>query len=676
MNMHFFDWMIVGGVFLIIASIALYSRQYLRSVADFISANRCAGRYLLVGAELMAAVSATQFVAKTEQCYVQGFPVNWWMIFIGLFALIKALSGWVLYRFRETRAMTLSQFFEIRYSRKLRIFSGAICWLSGVANYTIHPAVTSRLLVYFCGLPLTVDVFGFEIRTIVLVMFVMISIATFLTLSGGQIALMVTDFFQGQLMLVASLAVILFVFCNFDWAVVMETLKAAPEGQSMLNPFDQAGLSGFNIWFFVILGFLMFYNELTFQGNMGYYGAAKNPHEAKMSRIVATWRWLLPTLLYLVVAIVAYVIFNSASYSADAAVIQGSLDGLSDKWLQSQMRIPMTLVYLLPTGLMGLLVAMFIASSLSTDDTYLHAWGSILVQDVLLPLRKKERLSTKEHLKWLRISVILVAVIAFIAGSFIPFRDFVVMYFYITAAIFSAGAGAAIIGGLYWKKGTTAGAWSALVTGAFFATTGFVLRIVWTDVPALVNLAAECPLNGLQMTFLVSVISSLVYVIVSLFDRKEPFNLERMLHRGQYAIAGEHAVVQEDISLWRKLTGIGREFSRKDKILAWIATGWILSWILIALVGTIYYALSGGGISDDVWGIFWLAFLIIYFLVGFVVFCWYLIGGTRDVIDLFKTLKSIARNDGDDGTVIDHQSLAGAKRVDPILSRESCENEK
>ena len=661
--MHFLDWLIVGVVFVLIASIALYSRQYLRSVADFLSANRCAGRYLLVGAELMAAVSATQFVAKTEQCYVQGFPVNWWMMFIGLFALIKALSGWVLYRFRETRALTLSQFFEIRYSRKLRIFSGAICWLSGVANYTIHPAVTSRLLVYFCGFPVTCDIFGYEVRTIVVVMFVMISIATFLTLSGGQIALMVTDFFQGQLMLVTSLAVILFVFCKFDWAVVMETLQAAPEGHSMLNPFDQAGLKGFNIWFFVILGFLMFYNELTFQGNMGYYGAAKNAHEAKMSRIVATWRWLLPTLLYLVVAIVAYVIFNNDLYAADATAIQGTLDGFSDKWLQSQMRIPMTLVYLLPTGLMGLLVAMFIASSLSTDDTYLHAWGSILVQDVLLPLRKKERLSTKEHLKWLRISVITVAVIAFIAGSFIPFRDFVVMYFYITAAIFSAGAGITVIGGLYWKRGTTSGAWSALVSGAILATSGFVLRIMWTDIPALVKISEDCPLNGLQMTFAVSVVSTVVYVIVSLCDRQEPFNLERMLHRGVYALDGEHTEVQAKVSLWRKLTGISHEFSRKDRLLAWIATGWILSWILIALGGTLYYGLSGGGISDEAWGMFWLFFLIIYFVVGFGVFCWYLVGGTQDIINLFKTLKSMERNDGDDGTVVDHHNLSDEKQA-------------
>ena len=38
--------------------------------------------------------------------------------------LFVAISGWVIYRFRETRALTLAQFFEVRYSKKFRLFMG------------------------------------------------------------------------------------------------------------------------------------------------------------------------------------------------------------------------------------------------------------------------------------------------------------------------------------------------------------------------------------------------------------------------------------------------------------------------------------------------------------------------------------------------------------------------
>ena len=42
-----------------------------------------------------------------------------------------------------------------------------------------------------------------------------------------------------------------------------------------------------------------------------------------------------------------------------------------------------------PTGLLGLMCAAMLAAFISTHDTYLHSWGSILVQDVILPFRRK-----------------------------------------------------------------------------------------------------------------------------------------------------------------------------------------------------------------------------------------------------------------------------------------------
>ncbi|MDD3743915.1 MAG: hypothetical protein PHX54_09865, partial [Lentimicrobiaceae bacterium] len=247
---------------------------------------------------------------------------------------------------------------------------------------------------------------------------------------------------------------------------------------------------------------------------------------------------------------------------------------------------------------------------------------------------------------------------SFIAGAFIPFRDYVLMYFYITASVFGAGAGAAIIGGLYWRHGTTLGAWSSLITGAILSTIGFILRIIWSDIPILTQLASKCPLNGVQMTLVAALISLSVYVIVSLITSKKPFNLEYMLHRGKYAITGEHVKEQTQVPLWCRLTGIDKEFSRNDKILALLATTWILLWISAALIGSIYYGISGGNISDDAWGLFWLWYMVINFAVGVIVFVWYFIGGTRDVANLFKYLKDLKRDDKDDGTVLDYYSLS------------------
>jgi SSS family solute:Na+ symporter len=118
---------------------------------------------------------------------------------------------------------------------------------------------------------------------------------------------------------------------------------------------------------------------------------------------------------------------------------------------------------MLPTGLKGLFVAVMLCFLITTQDTYLHSWGTIFVQDVVLPLRKKA-FTPKQHVWLLRISIIFVAIFAFFFSLLYKQTDFILMFMAITGAVVS-GTGAMLIGGLYWRRGTTAGAISALTVG-------------------------------------------------------------------------------------------------------------------------------------------------------------------------------------------------------------------
>ncbi len=71
----------------------------------------------------------------------------------------------MIYRFRETGALTLAQFFEIRYSKRFRIFTGFLGFAAGIANFGIIPVVGARFMTYFLGLPQTIHVFGWEVAT-------------------------------------------------------------------------------------------------------------------------------------------------------------------------------------------------------------------------------------------------------------------------------------------------------------------------------------------------------------------------------------------------------------------------------------------------------------------------------------------------------------------------------
>ena len=72
MNMHAIDWLIVFGLLMFIVGLAFYTRKYTQSVADFLAANRCAGRYVLCISDGIAGVGAISIVACFEMYYAAG----------------------------------------------------------------------------------------------------------------------------------------------------------------------------------------------------------------------------------------------------------------------------------------------------------------------------------------------------------------------------------------------------------------------------------------------------------------------------------------------------------------------------------------------------------------------------------------------------------------------------
>ena len=90
-------------------------------------------------------------------------------------SLVISLTGFAIYRFRQTRALTLAQFLEARYSRNFRLFAGTLCWFSGILNYGIFPAITARVIIYFLGLPTEYILGGLAIQTFPAVMLAYLS---------------------------------------------------------------------------------------------------------------------------------------------------------------------------------------------------------------------------------------------------------------------------------------------------------------------------------------------------------------------------------------------------------------------------------------------------------------------------------------------------------------------
>ena len=639
MNLSTIDWSIVLIFLALMIAMVLFSKNLVRSVTDFLATGRTGGRYIISMFHGTAALGAITIIGALEQNYSAGFNSRWWEMPTAVILVAISVTGWVVYRFRRTKALTMAQFFEMRYSRAFRVFAGFLAFLSGVFNMVIFPSVSARFFIYFCGIPEIGEVFGISL-TFIAVTGAMVLIPLYFIFTGGHIAVMFTDFIQGVFVNIVFVVVVILLLVQVDWGHISEAVNAAPSGQSLINPFDADKVQDFNPWYFFIGMFGLIYTKLSWQGNSSFNIAAKSAHEARMADVLTNWRLIPQWGLFLVfVPVVANTIFNHSDFNGVAASINATLTSVGTVAEQSQLRVPMALNYLLPIGLKGAFVAIMLAAAVTCHNTYMHSWGSIFIQDCIMPLRKKP-FEPKQHLKYLKLSILGVGIAIFFLSILFQQPDKVFLFLNVSGAIFVGGSGAVIIGGLYWKRGTTAAAWAAMITGALTATINIVLKSV----------IENYPINGQWGWFMAMIAASVVYIVVSLLTPKPKLNMDKLLHRGEFSDHAKEKTGGETPSKGWKVLAWTKEFTRGDKIIYAVTIGWTVLWVLVFIAGTIYnFAVQP--IENSTWMQFWKIYTYIFLGISIIVTIWFTIGGIKNLREMISALRHNLRDHSDDGFV-------------------------
>ncbi len=690
--MSWIDWVIVVIPLLVVGWIGFKSQSYIKGVSDFLAAGRVAGRYVISVAAGEAGLGLISVIALFEYYYKSGLALSFWSTISVPVGLVMTLTGFMIYRYRQTRVMTMAQFFEIRYSKSFRIFTGILAFVSGVVNYALFPAVGGRFFVYYCNLPDTVDVFGLAISTYGLVMAIALGVALFVVLLGGQLMTMVTDCAQGIFAYFGYAVIIICILMTFSFSEFGQAMLDRPPGESFLNPFDTSKMTQFNLLYVFIGIFGSIYSRMSWQGSQGYNCAAKSPHEQKMGGVLSTWRGGFTFLSIMMLVVAAYTYMHHPDFANGAAQVTSELhtrinmdNATTTQTIRNQMLVPVALRHILPVGVTGIFAALMLFLMISTDTTYLHSWGSIFIQDVVMPLRKKP-MNPKKQITLLRLSIFGVAVFAWFFSYYFGQVTYILMFFAITGSIYLGGAGAVIIGGLYWKRGKTSGAWAAMIIGATIGVAGFLCQKFWgSDIyPFLEQNAPDMltafknhleaigstlpfvnwkvtpetfPFSGQEVLLLTMVMSITAYIGLSFVGKREEFNLDRMLHRGKYDVDHEHKTknaVAPKKGFKAVVLGIDDEYTKGDKILAWSVFIWSGKTFVIFLI-VVICNLCICRWSNEFWFTWWKYYTMpLSLIVGAVTTVWFSIGGTRDLIDLFKSLKNLKRSDLDDGRVIGH----------------------
>jgi SSS family solute:Na+ symporter len=186
---------------------------------------------------------------------------------------------------------------------------------------------------------------------------------------------------------------------------------------------------------------------------------AKNEDIARKTFLLGTPGQFIRLALPALIAMGAFAYFRNDSELAGYFFPKGTPD-----MSHAVEAMPLFLGKLLPAGFIGLLSAGLLAAFMSTHDSYLLTWGSVISHDIFAPL-KKVKIDGKREIWIARFAIVIIGIFLLVWGIWYELPESVWSYMAITGNIYLTGAASAIVGGLYWKHASKTGALAALLSG-------------------------------------------------------------------------------------------------------------------------------------------------------------------------------------------------------------------
>ena len=454
-NFGMVDWAIVICYPMISVVIGLIVRKYITNMKDFVTAGQglgtCLGIATLTGTEL----GLITVMYSAEKGFKYGFSSFHIALVAGVVTFFVGITGFLIYRLRTMGVLTIPGFYRRRFGRKTQILGGIMMAVAGILNMGLFLKVGAMFIVGITGM----DPTGHSLE---MVMGFLIALVLLYTCLGGMVSVVLSDYLQFVVLSIGMVVTTVLAVIHLGWNDIYEVVYEV-QGIAGFDPTvaPVEGGAGFGVEYIVWMCCMGLVGCAVWPTSVARALAADSPETVKKQ---FTWASLSYTIRFLVPyfwGICAFVFIYTQSPALKHLFVaeEGAKPILNNLYA-----MPVFLGQILPPVVIGIISAGMVAAFMSTHDSYLLCWSSVLTEDIVAPICN-DRMSPKVRVWLTRMFIVLIGVYVFWWGIFYKGSDDIWDYMAVTGGIYSSGALALLAGGLYWKRASSTGAVCALLTG-------------------------------------------------------------------------------------------------------------------------------------------------------------------------------------------------------------------
>jgi SSS family solute:Na+ symporter len=516
------DWAVValyaGG--LIILGL-LMSRRRIAPV-DYFLASR-ATHWPVIGLALLASnMSSTALVGLAGGAYAIGVSVydyEWSAVVILVFFCVFLLPSII-----RSQTYTMPEFLERRYDRRVRLYFAILTLFLNIfvdsAGVLYSGSLVGELL--FPGWPLW------------MIVALLAGTAGLYATLGGLRSVIYTEAVQAVVLMVGALMISIGAFSRAGgWHTVMQGV--APQALSLIRPIGDPGVP----WPGLLLGIplLGFYYWCTNQSIVQRMLSAKNIDHARWGALFAALLKLPVLFLIVLPGTCALLLFPRLPHP--------------------DLVYPNLILRLLPTGLVGLVVAGFVAATMVSIASMLNSASTLITMDVIRQI--KPNLSDPQVVRVGRISTVALLLVAVAWAPQLQLFPSLWQYLQAVLAYAVPPVVALFLVGMFWRGANANGAAATMLVGSLGGVALFMINVMfgWTH------------FHFLYAAPILTVFDAAILIAVSLHSRAT-------------------AAVSQADSPWKF------DFSRAEQLRLKLAPRWqdyrVQAAVLLALTATIVIA--------------------------------------------------------------------------------------